>query len=455
VTVRAISTLSIVGLLAAPVGRPVNAQTGPQAHWEQYKNQPATPQPDQHLTDPAIVGAIDLHAHHDPDSYPRELDGFDVAKLARDRGLRGVVLKNHWTETAGLAYLARKYATPGFEVFGAVTLDTAVGGVNPQAVRYMVDVVGHLGRIVWMPTHDSEHEVRYNKESRPFVSVSRGGKLLPEVNEVIALVAEHDLALATGHVEPEEALQILRAAKAAGVKRLIVTHPLLDPQFTYMSIEQLRAAADLGAFIEITGGGVIRGGEPSRRALAAIRALGARHFFVGSDAGLVGRENHTDTLVLAARALRAAGVSEADLTLMFKDTPAFLVNLPVRPSQSTAAGGTVWDGVFTEAQASRGEAAYGRSCAACHKEDLLGSATAPALAGEAFFRRWNESTVDDAVQTMKSSMPQDAPNSLEAQAYVDIVTYLLKASGSPTGSVELTADRDRLKLIRVTSAPSR
>ena len=99
---------------------------------------------------------------------------------------------------------------------GAVRLDTPVGGVNPQAVRYLVDVAGHYGRIVWMPTHDSEHEVRYNKESRPFVRVSREGKLLPEVHEVIKIVAQHDLALATGHVTPEESLQILRAARAAG-----------------------------------------------------------------------------------------------------------------------------------------------------------------------------------------------------------------------------------------------
>jgi cytochrome c len=120
-----------------------------------------------------------------------------------------------------------------------------------------------------------------------------------------------------------------------------------------------------------------------------------------------------------------------------------------------ASGRTVWDGVFTEVQASRGEAAYGRSCAACHKEDMLGSGTAPAVAGEEFFRRWNESTLDDLVQTMKSSMPQDAPNSLTAQVYVDIVTYLLKASGSPTGSEELTANRDRLKLVRVTTPSSR
>jgi hypothetical protein len=308
VSLRVLCGLVVVATLTLSAQGPSNAQT----HWEQYKNRPAATVPDQHLTDPAIVGAIDLHAHHDPDSYPRDLDAFEVVKLAKERGLRGIVLKNHWTETAGLAYLARKYATPGFEVFGAVTLDTAVGGVNPQAVRYMVDVVGNRGRIVWMPTHDSEHEVRYNKESRPFVRVSRDGKLLPEVHEVITIVAQHDLAL------------------ASGVKRLIVTHPLLDPQFTYMSIEQLKAAADLGAFIELTGGGVIRDGEPKTRALAALRAIGPSHFIVGSDAGLKGRENHTDTLALAAKSLRAAGFTDADLTAMFKDNPAFLVNLPAR-----------------------------------------------------------------------------------------------------------------------------
>src|SRR5688572_7732957 len=164
---------------------PLLAQTSPKAHWEPYKARTPKPSVDQKLTDPALVGAIDLHAHHGPDSYARQWDAFEVAKLAKERGMRGVVLKNHWTETAGLALLVRKYGTQGIEVFGSVTLDTPVGGVNPMALRYMVDVEGNWGRIVWMPTHDSEHEVAYNKGRRAKAIFSRNGKLIPEVFEVL------------------------------------------------------------------------------------------------------------------------------------------------------------------------------------------------------------------------------------------------------------------------------
>jgi hypothetical protein len=320
---------------------PGSAQQPP-THWDKYKDQRAEPYPDRHLTDPVLAGAIDLHAHPDPDVYPRQADAFTMAKLAKARGMRGIVLKNHFTETAGLAELVRTHGTPGFDVFGAVTLDLPVGGLNAQAVRYMADVAGHRGRIVWMPTHDSEHEVRYNKETRPFVAVSRNGTLLPEVGGVIAVVAQHDLALATGHVDPEEALQILRAAKNAGVRRLIVTHPMFSPQYTWMSIDQMRAAADLGAFIEITGNSIVRDPEATPRVLAAIQAIGARHFVVSTDSGLIGTPNVPDTLSLVAKRFREAGVSDADLIAMFRDNPAFLVNLPLlstAPSSRSAPNG--------------------------------------------------------------------------------------------------------------------
>lgn len=323
---RLIVVLGAVMAVAAGM-RATGVTLGAQTAWESYKNRKYPPSVDKHLTDPALIGAIDLHAHCDPDSYPRSWDGFEVAKLAQERGMRGVVLKNHWTETAGLAYLARKYATPGFEVFGAVSLDTPVGGVNPQAVRYMADVVGHYGRIVWMPTHDSEPEVKAGKENRPFVTVSRNGQLLPEVLETLTVIAQNDLTLATGHVTPDEAFLIMREAKKRGVQRMIVTHPLLGLG-GMMTIDQLVEAAKLGAYIEITAGTVIREGPAQTRAFDAIRKVGPAMTFVGSDSGLPGN-NHTDALALAAKALRAAGFTEKELNMMFKDNPAKLVKLPV------------------------------------------------------------------------------------------------------------------------------
>jgi hypothetical protein len=298
-------------------------------HWEPYKNASTPPSVDQQLRDPILVGAIDLHAHYGPDSYPRQWDAFEVASLAQARGLRGVVLKNHWTETAGIAYLVRKYGAQGIEVFGAVTLDSPVGGVNPQAVRYMVDVTGGWGRIVWMPTHDSEHEVAFNEDRRPSVPVSRDGVLLPDVLEVLDLVAANGLTLATGHVTPEETLMILGEARKRGVTRSIVTHPLLDPQFTFMSVPQLRDAAALGAIIEITAGSLWREGPGRGRVLEAIRALGPQTFFVASDSGLTGTPNHTDSLVMAARVLRQNGFDEHALDVMFKENPARLLGLPI------------------------------------------------------------------------------------------------------------------------------
>jgi hypothetical protein len=317
-------------LTAAAVGGLALTQTSPKAHWEPYKTRNAKPSVDQKLTDPVLIGSIDLHAHHGPDAYGRQWDAFEVAKLARERGMRAIVLKNHWTETAGIAWMARKYATPGFEVFGSVTLDSPVGGVNPMAVRYMVDVEGGYGRIVWMPTHDSEHEVNYNKETRTKAIVSRNGKLIPEVLEVLDLIKQHNLTLATGHVTPEEVKLILTEARTRGITRIIITHPILGAQFTDMSIPQMQEAVTLGGAIEITAGAVSRDGAAKTKAVDVIKALGTQNVFIASDSGLVGTPNHPDAMAAAAKGLRAAGFSEDDLNMMFKKTPARLLGLPVQ-----------------------------------------------------------------------------------------------------------------------------
>ena len=172
--------------------------------------------------DRALAGAIDIHVHGDPDSVARSIDVLDVATMSEKRGLRGIVLKNHYDATAGLAFLARK-AAPDLEVFGGVALNRSMGGLNPAAVQHMTEIAGGWGRVVWMPTFDAEHHVRSQNEDRPFVSVSRDGALLSETIDVIGLIAEHGLVLATGHSAPAESLLLLREARRQGVQQMVVT----------------------------------------------------------------------------------------------------------------------------------------------------------------------------------------------------------------------------------------
>src|SRR5947209_8106425 len=98
-----------------------------------------------------LDGVIDIHAHCDPDSTPRSIDAIDLAKLARERGMRGLVLKNHYESTAALAYVVRK-EVPGIEIFGGIDLNRSVGGINPAAIERMVLMKGGWGKVVWMHT---------------------------------------------------------------------------------------------------------------------------------------------------------------------------------------------------------------------------------------------------------------------------------------------------------------
>lgn len=275
----------------------------------------------------ALAGAIDIHVHSSPDDRPRSIDAIDVAKLAQARGMRAIVLKSHYESTAGPVYLVRK-VVPGIEVFGGIDLNLTVGGINPAAVEHMVRVSGGWGRIVWMPTFDAENQVRYSKESRPFVAVSRDGELLPEVKTVISLIAKHGLVLATGHSSPQEGLMLLREARRQGVRQMVVTHAIFQP--VLMDVTQMQEAAKLGAFIEFVGGSPLGAGAGARLdgIAGAIRQVGPASAILSSDLGQQGNPLPPDGFGAFILALRARGFSDRDLDLMSKQNPARLLGLP-------------------------------------------------------------------------------------------------------------------------------
>ena len=273
-----------------------------------------------------LCQVIDIHVHSDPDSVPRSIDAIDLARLAKARGMRALVLKNHYESTASLAWVVRKEA-PGIEIFGGIDLNLTVGGVNPAAVERMTMVKGGWGRVVWMPTFDAENQVRFSRENRPFVAVARDGQLLPEVKQVIAIAARHQLILETGHSSAAEGLMILREGHRQGVRHMVVTHAMIAP--VRMSIPQMREAAQEGAYLEFVYNALIGPNKEYEAAdyAAAIRAVGPEFCILSSDLGQAANPLHPDGLVAFFAALRQQGISQSDIDRMSKTNPAELLGL--------------------------------------------------------------------------------------------------------------------------------
>lgn len=275
-----------------------------------------------------LTGVIDFHVHCDPDSIPRSIDAIDLARLAKARGMRGLVLKNHYESTAALAYMVRK-VVPGIEIFGGIDLNRSVGGINPSAVERMVLMKGGWGRVVWMPTFDAENQVRDSHEDRPFVSVSKNGQLLPAVKEIVGLAAKHGLTLETGHSSAAEALMIVHEARRQSVAHIVVTHAMLAP--VRMSVAQMREAAANGAYIEFVYNGLLGANKASIHDYAeAIRAVGAASCILASDLGQVGNPLHPDGLAAFFTGLKSESISEADIGRMSKINPARALGLNLR-----------------------------------------------------------------------------------------------------------------------------
>src|SRR5687767_5164441 len=169
------------------------------------------------------AGVIDMHVHSHPDVFGRNMDDIDVAQLAKARGLRGILLKNHISETASRAALVMK-VVPGIEVWGGIVLNRAVGGINPDAVEWLHRVHGSRGKVVWLPTFESDKHVKtFSKPDAQGLVVAPGGKVTPEMEAVLKIIARENLVLATGHVHPEEVIAVVRRGRELGVKNMLIT----------------------------------------------------------------------------------------------------------------------------------------------------------------------------------------------------------------------------------------
>ena len=180
-----------------------------------------------------ISGVADLHVHGAPSLVERHGLDHEVLGAHGTVGVDFAVLKAHEGSTVERAVLAaRRDETAGVEVVGGIVLNSPVGGANPDAV----EVAARLGgRVVWMPTVSApahiasssspELSVHRNLAFRQVDVVDDAGALLPAWQDVLDVVAAHDLVLASGHLTCRQALVLFRAAREAGVSRMLLNHP--------------------------------------------------------------------------------------------------------------------------------------------------------------------------------------------------------------------------------------
>jgi hypothetical protein len=284
-----------------------------------------------------LDGAVDSHVHAAPfiNDETFLVDVFELAVAAKRAGLSAIVLKSYFGSSCPAAYLANRHAD-GATVVGGVTLNRSVGGFNADAVKasaYEGAYAGFRpGRVVWMPERSSLHRARLlGMDETGMLSPFPGGDttkpLLPEAREVLEVIAEEDLVLATSHLGPEEALAFLVHAADLGVKRFVITHAS-NPGVAWTT-EQKKRAVELGAYIEEAA----ICWEPAmalfhytpadakRAILEPLHEIGPQHYLLATDGGFRVSPSPPEALRVFVELLHADGFSEAEIRQMAVDNP--------------------------------------------------------------------------------------------------------------------------------------
>lgn len=263
-----------------------------------------------------LKGAYDMHVHAGPDVIPRKMDDLELAAAYRAAGMKGFVIKSHYFDTAGRAFLVRKLY-PDLDAVGALVLNRSAGGLNPEAVeqaaRYGV-------RLVFMPTVDAFNMLHTDSSIR----ILEDGRLAAPVEEILDIIKEKDLVLCSGHIAPEETLALFARAQEKGLRRLIATHVEWPP--TGASVQMQKKYVECGAFLEHCVINLIGGALSVPELAAQIREIGAEHMILSSDLGQVSNPEPVRALAEYTGRLLDAGVTEEELSAMLRVNPKKLLH---------------------------------------------------------------------------------------------------------------------------------
>ena len=294
--------------------------------------------------DELMVGAIDVHIHSNPHTFPKihAQDLIGLAQQAHQAGMRAMIVKDIGPSTTGAAYVISRTG-PGIPIFGAHVMNLATGGINPRGVAIALQH-GDGAKVVHFPTGDTLNHFNYRKKfyagvnipltEDQAITVLKDGKLVPEVNEVIALVKEHSAFLATSHLSAEESHAVVRAAKEQGLDRIIISHARWG--MTRLKLDDLKHFASLGCLIEFEYCLLtalmyfVHGETPQdpRETVKTIKEVGVERCFISSDLGQLYSPLPVDGMRTFVAVLRRCGITADEVRIMFHRNPAQIAGLP-------------------------------------------------------------------------------------------------------------------------------
>lgn len=282
-----------------------------------------------------VTGSIDFHIHSGPDIFPRLLNDMEVAAQAKEAGMAAVLLKSHSECTAARAAMAG-YVND-FPVFGGMALNYSVGGLNPEAVKTAVRMGA---KEVWMPTIHAAHYLKEVDSVPMFAALLKSGmkgiyllddsgRLKEPVIEIIEIIVEADIVLATGHISSKEAMVLVEEANKRGVKKIVVTHPT-SPMEAY-TVEEMREIVERGATMleHVVNDTTHQMKNPIAPSVIAeaIRAVGAEHTMMSTDSGQVINPAPTISMENFIYLMLEEGIPEEEIRVMTRDNPARMLGL--------------------------------------------------------------------------------------------------------------------------------
>jgi hypothetical protein len=289
------------------------------------------------VPDGLLQGAIDLHYHSAPSPFPRRLTPAEAVRHYAENDFRAVVLKSHHHLTVMDVLSIQDVVVDDvdLEVYGGVALNSHVGGLNPAAVELCLYMGG---RIVWFPTLSSHAHIDFHQHHAsnfpssqlrpepPLSVLDDQGKLKPVVHEILELIRDKNVILASGHLAAPELIPLFEQANEMGIEKLLVQHPNFVLGLTHDDARRLTA---LGAYIEHSV--IMYDPEgPTKMPIGEfttwIEAVGADRTVFGSDTGQATSPHPADIYRTVSGLLLESGVSEHDLRKMVVDNAAALLD---------------------------------------------------------------------------------------------------------------------------------